>query len=233
MERNQIGQRQDPQVPGPKTHSVGGTRFCECCGNRLSANAKFCPGCGTQVQQQPQGTTTVSRPAPSAEQQMVEQYKMNIKRIGDMLRYRNDIERGYGPDGRNQIEMAFNIIKSQMDRLTQDISVTPVNDEIRVVNRAANMLLQKVMYGPISNIVRDLSVEMGVLIFNWSRQTIQSSEMEMKTQVIDRILRGEKTMDDTILVLRSLLDRAKDSLRYTPASFELSRHYLRSLEDEE
>lgn len=232
MERDKIGRGPAPRVPGPGTHSVGGTRFCECCGNGLSVNAKFCPGCGTRVQK-PQEVAPAPRPAPSPEQQMVEQYRMNIKRIQDMLRYRNDIERGYGPDGRNQIEMAFNILKSHMDRLTRDVLVTPANEEMQVINRATNTLLQKVMYGPISNIVRDISVEMGVLIFNWSRQTIQNGELEMKTQVIDRILRGEKTLDDTILVLRSLLDRARDTLRYTPASFELSRHYLRSLEEEE
>lgn len=235
MERSNIDNR-PPKTPGPGTHSVAGTRFCECCGNRLSSNVKFCANCGTQVG----GTQTGRQPSPqqqqptqsNAQSEMVEQYQINIERLGKLLNYRNDLERSYGQRGRNRITQAFEIIHAQMDQLVREVQVTPSRQEIELIQDATDMMLRAAVNGPITGFVRNLSMEMGVLIHNWSRQTVKLQTIESKIQAMDRIVRLELTCEDAIMVLRTLIERAQGTLRYQPASIELSKHYLKSLEDD-
>lgn len=230
MERDNIKRPGSPIAPGPDTHSVAGSKFCECCGDRLSSTAKFCPKCGTAID----GSVSVpGRDISPAERQLIEQYQMNIKRIQDILKYKNDVQRSYGQSGSDKIGRSFGIIKSHMDFIVkEDKPASPTPDEVALVHSAIDVLLHAVIYGPLTTLVKNLSVEMGVLIYNWSQKTVKRKDLENKTQIMDRVVRAATTMEDCILILRALIEKATGLQRYVPASFDLSKHYLRSLEED-
>jgi hypothetical protein len=114
----------------------------------------------------------------------------------------------------------------------EDKPASPTQDEVALVNSTVDILLHAVIYGPLTTLVKNLSVEMGVLIYNWSQKTVKRRDLENKTQIMDRVVRAETTMEDCILILRALIEKANGLQRYVPASFDLSKHYLRSLEED-
>ena len=118
----------------------------------------------------------------------------------------------------------------QMNALMKEDGITATEKEIDNVKAALQHLLHGIITEPLTDFVRDLTTEMGRLSFNWNKFIGKKQTIETTSLAIQRIARGNKTMNDTEMVLKKLLKRAQANLQYKPPAWELSRHYLRSLE---
>lgn len=75
--------------------------------------------------------------------------------------------------------------------------------------------------------IRDFSL----LVHNWNKE-LGNEDIEKKLQKLERLVENELTETEKISLFRKLLKKLKQYEEYQPESLELSRHYLRSLEEE-
>ena len=81
-------------------------------------------------------------------------------------------------------------------------------------------------------IFRDLSRFYLLLVFNWNKELGKRPDIELSVSAAQRIVEGQMTMIDTINLLKTVSERLQKLSGYEPPAFELSRHYLQSLEGE-
>lgn len=159
-----------------------------------------------------------------------EKFLQTVNKVCDIFRYRKDLERVFGRDGLVRFEESFNIMRKHMDQLRGDRSVHVTPPERDKVMGTLRLLQAIAVNNPIVPIFRDIVIPFNRIAYNWNQNTQNDKHMELTIQTINRIITSQKTMDDTITILQTLLRKARDEIRYRPPSFELSRHYLNSLE---
>jgi len=215
-------------------------QFCPNCGRPTSVSDRFCPGCGCKIEGR-----TVPRPVQSIPRQQrppdgvmapeYAAYRENIEFIGRVIAYYRDVEAQMGREGAALIRQSFDLMRQQMDRSaslpgTQTVSCS--RQEVELVIAVCRNLLKTMINERLTKLRKDLCSSMAILIHNWNKAIAKCPELEVLVSSLNRIVRDQSSMEDTTMILRSLVLRARDVLRYTPASFELSKHYLLSLEED-
>jgi len=160
-----------------------------------------------------------------------DQYIENREKIKKIMSYRKEFQKNFGNKGTECLEGAFRIMMSQMDKLMTVDSVRPSPQDCTNVKAALNILQRIIVFEPMTKFVKDLTLEFSRLVYNWSRFIGKRKDVEMQSQSLIRIVNNAMTMQDAIEVMKQLTRQLKNQLRYTPPAFELSKHYLRSLEE--
>lgn len=158
--------------------------------------------------------------------------KRNLQRINEILKYQSDIVRVYGNKGHNIITQSFVQMSKDMDKLIANKEV-PINKAgVNLVINGLDLMIDTVIFNQISKIVEDLSIEYSKLVFNWNTQVAKNEMVHKKSQMLNRIVTCKKTLDDTIWIVKRLLDRIKYENTRRPVAYEMSKHYLETLPTE-
>lgn len=96
-----------------------------------------------------------------------------------------------------------------------------------------NSLLQTPVEKPITPILKDLVNEFIILAADWNENIAHKIEIRQKIYSLRRFVDYHLTVIDAIRILKNLLKRAEEIQRFTSPAFELSRHYLKSLQEVE
>jgi len=163
----------------------------------------------------------------SAEQK----YKETVQEIERILKYRGYFTRNYGNKGGATIENAYRTMRRQMDAALKEETIEATGKEKSCIKEALNIMLNVVLYKPINKMVRDLSIAISRLTFNWNQQIGHRPDIEQNARLIERIVTAQKTLDDTIEISKRLLERLQRELSHRPIAWELSKHYLLSLQE--
>ena len=144
-----------------------------------------------------------------------------VKRL---LRYR-DFDRLFGRMSRDA-RKTINMCIGDLERMAAG---TKIVGDTNAVHRVVDVLLDRVTREYISPYMRDLCEHCGLLLYNWNQSVENpSNALATKLRAIDRLVKAHYTMLDAINVLRKLVRQP-----YVPAAYELSRHYLEVIRNEE
>ena len=147
------------------------------------------------------------------------------------MKYESDLRQVFG-DRLPVIRKAFEIMEGQMNNLAKDEKIEASGEEKSSIKEAVNLFLDIAMNRSITPIFRDLSRTYLLLAFNWNKELGRRLDMESAIRATQGIVEGQLTMLDTINLLKELVKRGKEMVNYRPPAFELSRHYLESLQGE-
>jgi len=103
-------------------------------------------------------------------------------------------------------------------------------EEKNQIARILNLLLQIVMEKPITPILRDLVSEFIILTAFWNENIARRIEIRQKALSLRNFIDYHLGVIDTIKILKYLLNRIERIQKFSPPSFELSRHYLEALQ---
>jgi len=165
------------------------------------------------------------------EQEDLKKYQETVSKIKKIFEWEVDLRRVFGPR-LDKVKKALEIMECQMDDLAEDIEVEASGEEKSRVKEVVNLFLSIAVNQPIVPIFRDLSRFYLLLVFNWNKELGKRADIEASVSTVQRIVEGQMTMIDTINILRALLERARKTQQYGPPAFELSRHYLETLNKE-
>lgn len=159
-------------------------------------------------------------------------YQENNARIKKIFQYKNDLRDKFSEKQIDEIERTYKLIKSQMDDLACDRSVSVSGKEKSLVRSAVLSIKSAVISKEINDILRDLVESLGNLILNWNRELGGRKEIDLDMRASQKIVRGTMGINEAIPIMKELLEKADNRTKYEPPAFELSRHYLRMLREE-
>jgi len=143
--------------------------------------------------------------------------------VRHLLKFR-DFDRLFGKMS-SEARAVINTCITDMEKIA---SGTKIIGDTNRVHRMVDIVLDRVTREYISPYLHDFCEKCGLLLYNWN-QSIENPSKSLATKLcaIDRLVKSHYTMLDAIRVLRNLTRRP-----YTPAAYELSRHYLRAIHNE-
>ena len=141
-----------------------------------------------------------------------------IERVRYILSFKQDLARTFGKRA-SEVERAAGIVAST--RYTAE--------DTELMKRVSELFLERALDSPITPFLQDLTVALGDLIIAWNNEGPRSPEIARNILRAIRTVRGAKSLNDLIMEARRLLRRIRDTSRYSPPAFEISRHYLEAL----
>lgn len=162
----------------------------------------------------------------------LQEFQQNTSRISNMLKYKKDLRENFGDKGSQMLIDAFNIMNNDMCAIDQGAEWEPDEAKARVVRDGLNFLLRIVTDAPHTPIVKDMGIELGVLAYNWNMVTIKNGQITTLSQACERFARLHLTVMDLMDKAIKLMKKYDDLLKHSPPAFELSRHYLQTLDPE-
>ena len=147
-------------------------------------------------------------------------YKPDIKKIKNTLEH-------------PQIYTVLN--RQSLDLIKKSVEIMKrkkaAEEEKNQIKKALNLLLQIVIEKPITPILKDLVNEFIILAADWNENIAQKIEIRQKIYSLRRFVDYHLTVIDTIRALKTLLKRVEEIQKFAPPAFELSRHYLKALQE--
>lgn len=164
-------------------------------------------------------------------QKDLEKYKKTINETKKILKYENDLRKKFG-NRRRELKEVLKIMEKQMEALAEGEKEEPTNEEKTKVKKVVNYFLEIASTKPIDSYFRDLSRKYLLVAFNWNKALGRNGDIERQIKATNAIVEGHISIMKAVEVLKKLIKEAKDTSSYRPPSFDLSRHYLKSLQDE-
>ncbi len=161
----------------------------------------------------------------------LKQYRETVNKIRELLGYGNQCRETFGSSF-ELILSVFNLMEKNMNDLVEDKEVKVSDKDKENVKRVVNIFLNVAVDQPITPLFRDLSHCYLLLAFNWNKELGKMKNVENIIKAVQRITDGQLTMVDTISLMKQLQARLKSFQNYNPPVFELSRHYLETLIEE-
>ncbi len=161
----------------------------------------------------------------------LENFNRTTSKIRSVLNMRQDNRRAFGERGVRLIESSFNIMLRDFQILSRNSRPNPSQEEIKTIEEMVDFLTEILVEKALAEPQRVLIIELARLAYNWNQNVFKSQTLEKRIKLLNRLVTGWKTIEDSILVLQRLIIKANRILRFTPASIEVSRAYLKSLEE--
>jgi len=175
----------------------------------------------------------IQREPAEKESPAVQAYREKIKKVDNILSYSGDFKQGYGEGGSGRIKKMYQFIQRDMEKLIRDEKVTVEPGEMQLLKNVLNEMREVLLNKTITPLVHDLSVELAKLIFNWNSQVAKQGDITLRCQNLENLANNYRTLGEASAVLRALIEKGKRELQYRPPAFELSKHYLRALREDE
>ena len=137
-----------------------------------------------------------------------------------------DFNRDFPGQFGETIRRSTDIVLRDLDALVGGSEATPTTEEAGVVGRSIHMVMDAVTYQPLNRFMADFIQLYLEVVKNWNLQTVRARDIDEMVDVSTRLVSGYLTVVDATTVLRRVTARLEHIMRYTPPSFELSRHYL-------
>lgn len=160
--------------------------------------------------------------------------KRMLQPLERRMNYKTEFKRTFGPRGNEVILPAYRVMKDQLSLLADtDNKKVHVDDKSRgLVNRAAEIVTSVAMSEPITQYFRDLMEGYLPLVNNWNKQLGKNRNIDVLIGATQRIVEDMMTMKDVTEVMKRTNKKLQQLLRYKPPAFDLSRHYLLSLQND-
>jgi len=156
-------------------------------------------------------------------------YRNELRRI---LGFKKYLQRHYGSTGSKLIQRASDSMIGQIDTLIDKRQPSFTRKDIQDIVEALNCLTQNLVDKDPDKYMLDLSREFSRISVEWTRNIGKNGEIERKAQRIYRMSTNQEILSDTVYALKRLISKTNQTLKYTPTAWEISKHYLKSLDGE-
>lgn len=161
-----------------------------------------------------------------------EDLKRTLRPLEQKMNYKTEFKRTFGPRGNEVILPAYRVMRDQLSLLADNKKVR-VDDRSRgLVNRAAEIVTSVAMSESITQYFRDFMEGYLPLVDNWNKQLGKSRNVGVLIGAAQRIVEDMMTMKDTTEVMKRANKKLQQYLQYKPPAFDLSRHYLLTLQND-
>ncbi len=155
-------------------------------------------------------------------------YKPNIKKIRGILNhaqiYTILVERNL-----DLVKKTVELINGHLKKKTREIT----EEEINQVRRVLNIILMILMEKPLTPILKDLANELIVLAAFWNETIAKSLHIREMIYALRRMIDTNLSFTDLIQSTKVLLRKFEEIQRFSPPSFEISKHYLKAIEEQQ
>ena len=128
--------------------------------------------------------------------------------------------------------------KSIAELLFENIDDLSKGDRIKEGNGVSSTRLlenidtvrEYVLFGSINENSVMFFEDWVLLIHNWNENVTKSDNLRLACRSVEMFVKGRKTMDETIAVLKTLNERMQRVKSWNPPAFEVSRSFLEYLD---
>lgn len=190
------------------------------------------PSCFVPSEEVKAPVETVSRQPLFARDEDRKMFQRNIEKLCNIFKYQNDMRNSFGEFGTKLLDNAFSVMKTQMEAADKDRWIEPTGEDKSKVKESMNFLWQVVMDKPITDIIKDISIELSVLAFNWNSVFGKRQDIADQSKTVERLVLMHYTTLDVIAIAKKLSEKAERMLATAPPAYELSDHWLKTLDEE-
>ncbi|MCJ7450677.1 MAG: hypothetical protein MUP58_02970 [Candidatus Nanohaloarchaeota archaeon QJJ-9] len=160
-------------------------------------------------------------------------YKKKREKLRELLNSKKDRKKVFEKKEIKDIENSIDSIFKDLDQLKDGKEVEVEGENIGKAKKSLMHILNGLTTRRITGWLEETSKIYTEIVGNWNQQLKQDKDIETLSRAINRILEGEKTMDDTISMLKTLKQHMDKYRRNEPPAFKLSRHYLEKIRENE
>lgn len=157
-------------------------------------------------------------------------YKETLDKTKKIMRYQKDLIAVFSVGGVEKLRKVLGIIESQLNQLNEGKKVVISDADKSRVKEIVDLFMNIAIYQPIAPIFRDLSEAYLVLVFNWNRELVGIADIAKNILATQHIVRRQMTIYETVNLVKMVSAKLERLSQYEPPAFELSKHYLKSLE---
>lgn len=154
-----------------------------------------------------------------------------LKPLERLMGYKTEFRHVFGNRDVN-ITSAYQVMKVHLLALADGKTVKVGKKEGQSVQQATRVIMSVITSGALSKYFRDFAGGYLPLLNNWNIQLGKDPVVSTMIAACQRILDDMMTVKDANDVMRGATKKLRELLRYRPAAFDLSRHYLRSLQED-
>ena len=159
----------------------------------------------------------------------VRMYMETKNKILNLAR-RSQFRAEFGRHG-DTIVQSLNIMFTHLDKLVRDIRTLPSDEERSRIATATRIILEKVVYDPVTPYLVDFVSLYIEVAKNWNMQIGRQYDIDLWLDTMQRLIQSHLTIKDAIDVMKKLTERSKRLLNYEPPAFTLAKHYLQTIQD--
>jgi len=159
--------------------------------------------------------------------------KKDIKQLENILKGPR-ISRVLSQQDLITIKQATEIMRKQLGeakKKRENHKIWATNSEKWQVKEALNCLLRIAINEPIVPIFKNLVKKFIAITSDWNKNVAEELEIQKTISTLKRFIDYHLTVIDAVQSLKTLLKRVEKVQKFTPPAFELSRHYLKSLQE--
>jgi len=156
------------------------------------------------------------------------QHQALIKEIERILGFRKDLIATFG-GSLDSMENGYRLMKEHAALIIKDEPVSVQPHEAQIIGRLFDILVDFVLYRELPLVFRDFAHALCTLGRNWNTNTINDKNLHNNITIIAKVVRDLKTVDDTMDLLRKLIEKGNQIYLYEPPAFKLSEHYFKTL----
>lgn len=132
---------------------------------------------------------------------------------------------------REDFQKSFEIIKNHINSIENDVLINFCESDIKTIKRSIRICKSFILEAYLDKKETEFIKDWIYLVFNWNQNTLKDNDLNVSMQYLLRIMDQHYTIIEAIDHLKFLLDRSKKIQGWQPPSFELSKHYLKFLEE--
>ena len=156
--------------------------------------------------------------------------KKMLRPLEKLMNYNAEFNQTFGSSGTRIIAPAYRMMRDQLLTLADGKKVGASNKNKQLAQQASSAMTAVVTSGPISQYYRNFAETYLPLLNNWNLQLGKNESINAMTRANQRILDDMMTAKDATEVLNRAIKTLRELLQYRPVAFDLSRHYLKSLQ---
>ena len=135
---------------------------------------------------------------------------------------------------KNMFMMITNEIEKQIKHLVDNDDPLPIDDKlITDINKVQNILKVIYMDVPMKIDFPEFVMAYSKLIINWNNNTLKDKEIQNNFSFIYRIYDGRLVTEELFYYCKDMFNKLKTLKDYTLPSIELSRQYLKDIDEGE
>lgn len=155
-----------------------------------------------------------------------------LKPLEQRMNYRVELNRVFGQRGANTIISAYKMMKAHLLAVADGKTVKATDNDRKLAHQAAEIVTSTVTSGLLTQYFRDFAEDYLPLLNNWNLQLGKNQIIGTLIGASQRILDDSMTMKDATDVMNRAIRKLREQLRYKPPAFDLSKHYLKSLQED-
>lgn len=147
-----------------------------------------------------------------------------------MLRSTWGIKSFVREEDREKIFEGINVIDNELKKATNDVDLKPSEDIAIMFEDIFSTYFHRIILGSIDENIRGFFIKLVELVSNWNK-LVGDEKLDETMSSFMTFIEYHKNTVATIESMKILLKEVRKYRDFAPPAFELSKHYLKSIDD--